>query len=106
MTKNRQLTTYEAIRYYDGYDLDVTANTQNPEGTYVFHARQAETEFNTSASLNSNGEIEEILSSEPSELTVNVAALRSILQNKQLSRRIPRSSEMSLGAPAKMLANE
>ena len=35
VTKNRQLTAYEANRN-DGYDSDFTANTQNLEGTYVF----------------------------------------------------------------------
>ena len=100
MTKNCQLTTYEAIRYSDGYDSDFTANTQNSEGTYVFHTLQAGTAFDTSASVNSNGEIEGFLSSEPSELIVNAAASQSILRNKHPSRYIPRSSEMSSGAPA------
>ena len=38
-------------------------------------------------------------------MTVNAAASKSILQ-KQSKRTLPRSSEMSSGAPAKMLTNE
>ena len=41
VTKNHQLTAYEAT-CSDGYDSDFTAKTQNSEGTYVFHALQAE----------------------------------------------------------------
>ena len=60
ITKNHQLIVYEATRSYsNGYDLDYTTNPQNSEGTLAF---QAETEFDTSASVNSNGEIEVILS--------------------------------------------
>ena len=40
VTKNRQLTAYEAA-CSDRYDSDFTTNTQNSEGTYVFHALQA-----------------------------------------------------------------
>ena len=100
VTKNRQLTAYEATQS-NGYDSDFTADTQNSEGTFVFHALQAETEFNTSASLNSNGELEGITSSEPGGLIVNAADTKSILRNstKQKSKRtLPRSSEMSSGA--------
>ena len=84
ITKNCQLNTYEATQSYSGgYESDFTANTQNSEGIFAF---QAETEFDTSASVNSNGEIEGIPPS--SELTVNAAASsKSILQNKQPSRR-------------------
>ena len=57
ITKNRQLTVYEA-NCSDRYDSDFTANTQNSEGTFVFRALQAETEFDTSASVHSNGELE------------------------------------------------
>ena len=78
ITKNRQLTAYEAT-CSDGYDSYFTANTQNSEGTYVFHALQAETEFNTSASVNSNGELEGTPPCEPSGLIVNAAASKSIL---------------------------
>ena len=83
VTKNRQLTAYEANRN-DGYDSDFTANTQNSEGTFVFTAYNAETEFDTSASVNSNGELEGSQPSEgPSEgLIVNAAATKSILRNK------------------------
>ena len=103
VTKNRQLTAYEANRN-DGYNLDFSANTQNSERTFVFQAVQAETEFDTSASLNSNGELE---GNPPCEgLIVNAAVTKSILRNKQLKRTIPRSSEMSSGAPAKLLANQ
>ena len=65
ITNNHQLTAYEARSYSDGYESDFTANTQISEGTFVF---QADTEFDTSASVNSNGEIE---GNPPSELTVN-----------------------------------
>ena len=78
LTKNRQLTAYEATRS-DRYDSDFTANTQKSEGTYVFHALQARTEFNTTASVNSNGELEGISSCELSGLIVNTAASKSIL---------------------------
>ena len=45
---------------------------------------------------------------EPSDIIVNAAATKSILQNrkKQTKRALPKSSEMSSGAPAKLLANE
>ena len=77
ITQNRQLTAYEATRSYsDGLESDFTVNTHNSECTYVF---QADTEFDTSASVNSNGEIE---GNQPSELTVNATASKSILQNK------------------------
>ena len=85
----------------DGYESYFIANTQNLEGTFVF---QADTEFGTSASVNSNGEIEGILPSESSELTVNAAASKSILRKPKYT--IPRSSQMSTGAPAKLIANE
>ena len=108
VTKNRRLTAYEATRS-DGYDSDFTANTQNSEGTFVFHALQAETEFDTSGSLNSNGELEGIAPCEPSGLIVNAAISKSILRNKNKQkpkRTIPQSSEMNSGAPAKLLANK
>ena len=58
ITKNRQLNAYEATQSYsDGYQSDFTTNTQNSEVTFAF---QAETEFDTSASVNSNREIEGI----------------------------------------------
>ena len=90
------------------YNSDFTTNTQNSEGTYVFRALQAETEFDTSASVYSNDELKGIPPCEPSGLIVNAAATKSILRNnKQPSRRIvPRSSEMSSRAPAKILANK
>ena len=97
------MTVYKARSYSDGYESDFTTNTQYSEGTFVF---QVDTEFNTSASVNSNGEIEGNL---PNELTLNAATLlKSILRNtKQSSRRnIPRSSQMSAGAPEKLLANQ
>ena len=96
VTKNRQLTAYEAeIQYEDGgYESEITANTHNSEHTYVFNA---ETEFDTNASVNSNGEIE---GNPPNELTVKAG----ILRKKQ--RALPKSSAMSAGAPAKMLANK
>ena len=95
LTKNRQLTAYEAT-HFEGYDSDFTANTQNSEGTSVFYVLQTEARFDTSVSVNSNGELEGILLSEPRGLTVNAAALKSIPQNnKQTSRYISRSSEMS-----------
>ena len=106
ITKNCQQTAYEAT-CSEGYDSDFTASTQNSEGTYVFCALHAETEINTSASVNSNGELEGISPYKPSGLIVNNAASKSILRNnKQRSRHtVPRSSEMSSGAPAKILAN-
>ena len=82
VTKNCQLTAYEASRS-DRYDSDFTANTQNLEGKYVFHALQAETEFHTSASFNSNRELEAISTCEPSGLIVNAAASKSILRNNK-----------------------
>ena len=54
ITKSRQSTVYEGTRtYFNGYDFDYTTNTQNSEGTFAFNA---ETEFDTNASVNSNGE--------------------------------------------------
>ena len=50
VTKYRQLTAYEVTRS-DQYDSDFTANTQNFEGTFDFHALQVEIEFDTSAIL-------------------------------------------------------
>ena len=78
------------------------------EGTYIFHALRAEIEFNTTASVNSNGELEGISSSEPSGLIVKAAASKSILQNNKQppNYTLPRSSEMLSGALAKLLANE
>ena len=76
------MTAYEAIGSYSyGYKPDFAANTHNSENTYVFQADT--TEFDTNASVNSNGEIE---SNPPSELTVNAAASKSILRNKQQMR--------------------
>ena len=100
LTKSRPLSSYQSIVQdgRDGYDSDFTANTQNSDGTFVFIA---DTEFNANASVNSNGEME----GTPSELTVNAAASKCILR-KSFKRTIPRSSQMSSGAPAKMLANE
>ena len=107
VTKNRQLTAYEANRN-DGYDSDFTANTQNSEGTFAFHAYNAKIEFDTSASVNSDGELEGVPANEPTNLIVNAAGTTSILRNgkKQSKRALPKSSEMSSGAPAKLLANE
>ena len=82
MTKNCQLTTYKATRS-DKYDSDFAANTQNSDGTFVFHVCQVETEFDTSANVNSNKELEGILAYEPSGLTVNAAASKSILRNNK-----------------------
>ena len=101
------MTAYEA-NWNNGYNSDFTANTQNSEETFVFRALQAETEFDTSASVDSNGELEGIPLDNPSGTIVNAAATKSILRNgkKQSKRTLPRSSEMSSGAPAKLLANE
>ena len=76
---NRQLTAYEAeIRYDDcGYESDFTTNTHNSENTYIF---QAETEFDTSVNVNSNGEIE---GNPSNKLTVNAASSIGILRNKR-----------------------
>ena len=75
ITKNCQLTAYQGRPYsQNGYESDFIANTQNLEGTFVI---QADTEFDTNVSFNSNGEIEYIPSS---ELTVNAASSKSILQ--------------------------
>ena len=65
---------------------------------------QAETEFDTTYSVNSNGELE---GSHPTDVVVNKAASKSILRNKRTptKRVIPKSSDMSSGAPAKILAN-
>ena len=79
----------------------MTANTHNSEHTYVFNA---ETEFDTNDTINSNGEIE---FNPPNELTVKAASSTGILRNKRLQNRtIPKSSVMSAGAPAKMLTNK
>ena len=80
ITKNQQLNAYEANRHSKGYNSDYTTNTQNSDGTYTFQALQAGTEFDTSASVNSNGKIEGNL---PSILTVNAAASKSILRNNK-----------------------
>ena len=76
VTKNRQLTAYEANRN-DGYDSDFTANTQNSEETFVFTAYNAETEFDTSASVNSDGELEGVPADEPSNLMSMLQALQA-----------------------------
>ena len=36
ITKNCQLTAYEARSYSDGYESDFTTNTQNSEGTFCW----------------------------------------------------------------------
>ena len=79
----------------------MTENTHNLEHTYVF---QAETEFDTTDNVNSNGKLE---GSHPTDVLVNKASSKSILRNKRTptKRIIPKSSNMSSGAPAKMLAN-
>ena len=80
VVKNSQLTAYESnIRYADvGYESDVTDNTHNSEHTYAF---QAGTEFDTTASVNSNGELE---GNPPSDLLVNAtSSIASILRNKK-----------------------
>ena len=97
-TKNHQLSSYQGI-VHDGYDSGFTANTNNLEGTFVY---RADTEFDTSASVNSNWELEAIL---PSELTINAAASKSILRGKSKCT-VLRSSQMLSGAPVKMLANQ
>lgn len=61
---------------HDGYKLDYTANINNSEGTHYFVV--ADTEYDANDSINSNGEIE----GTASDLTVNAAALKSILQKQ------------------------
>ena len=101
VVKNSQLTAYRSDVLNAGYESDMTENTHNSEHTYVF---QAETEFDTTDSVNSNGELE---GNHPTDVVVNKAASKSILRNKRTptKRVIPKSSNMSSGAPAKMLAN-
>ena len=70
--KESQLTAYKAQSYSDGYESDLTANTQNLEATFAFQADT--TEFNANIGVNSNGEIEGT-----SDLTVNATASKSIL---------------------------
>ena len=75
ITKSHQLSSYHG-EIQDWYDLDYTANTNNSEGIiFVFIADT--TEYDTSASVNSNEEIE----GTPNfcELTVNTATLKSML---------------------------
>ena len=100
IVENSQLTTYKSDTS-TGYESDMTENTHNLEHTYIFHA---ETEFDTMDSVNSNGELE---GNHPTDVVVNKAASKSILRNKRTptKRVIPKSSNMSSGAPAKMLAN-
>ena len=68
----------------DRYESDYTTNTQNSEGTFVF---KAETEFNTTANVNSNSEIEPTL-------IVNATKSNSILC-KRSRRTILKKSELS-----------
>ena len=96
-TSDHQLSSY-CGDVQIGYDSDYTTNTNNIGGTIVY---VADTKFNVNAIVNSNEEFK----GTPSELTVNAAASKSILR-KQSKLTIPRSSEMSLGTPAKMLANK
>ena len=100
IVKNSQLTAYKSDTNA-GYESDMTENTHNSEHTYVF---QAETEFDTTDSVNSNGELE---GNHPTDVVVNKAASKSILRTKRTptKRVLPKSSDMSSGAPAKMLAN-
>ena len=100
IVKNSQLTAYKSDTNV-GYESDITENTHNSEHTYVF---QAETEFDTIDSVNSNGELED---NHPTDVLVNKAASNSILRTKRTptTRVLPKSSDMSSGAPAKMLAN-
>ena len=76
ITTNRKLFSYQSIvtDSWDNHDSNLTANTQNSEGIFVF---QANTEFNANASVNSNGEIRGT-----SNLIVNAVASKSILQKE------------------------
>ena len=100
----------------DRYCSDYTANMQNTEGMYVlppkFNANS--TEFDTTASINSNGEMDGVPSQY--DLNINAAAVlksKGILCNNQKGRRSPRpprvltkSSEIPAGAVAKMMTNK
>ena len=94
ITKNRQLTAYQSNISQAGYDSNYTANIQNSEGTFVFEADT----FDTSASVNSDGEVEPIV-------TVNAAKSNGFLCN-QSGRTIPKKLELPIAAPLRILANK
>ena len=75
VVNNRQLTAYKADMMMVVMNRTSLKIPHNSDNTYVY---QVDTEFDTSANVNSNGEIEGNLSN---ELTVNVAALPGILRN-------------------------
>ena len=92
---------------------DYTANTQNSEGTYDFNANY--TDFDTTASVNSNGETDGV--SSQYDLNTNAAAaLKGILCNQKSrkssinptnpSRVLTKSSKIPTRAVAKMMANK
>ena len=78
MVKNSQLTAYRSNIINAGYESDITDNTHKSEHTYAF---QAETKFDTTASVNSKGELE---GNPPTNVLVNKASSNgSILRNKK-----------------------
>ena len=96
--------------YGSNYESDWTANTQNSEAPYDFNVNITEYDFNTSASVNGNREMYGI--PRQNDLDVNAATeLNQILHNpcrgqRHITRKpIPKSSEMSAGAVAKIKTN-
>ena len=78
VVKNNQLTAYKSDTLSAGYESDMTENTHNSEHTYVF---KAETEFDTTDSVNSNGELE---GGHPTDVLVNKASSKSIYAIREL----------------------
>ena len=98
----------------DGYVSDYTTNTQNSEGTYALPPKfnVKFTEFDTTTSVNYNGEMNRVQSQH--DLNVNTAAaLKSngVLHNQQKGQRrpprvLPRSSKVSTDAVVKTISSE